>query len=141
MTANQEAGYKYVDYNGEQQIGVSYVQGTTINGRRCSVEKAFLRPVRERPNLTILTEARATQILIDPETREAFGVKFMRKGRSYTALAKKEVILSAGTFHSPQLLMVSGKFKSFKIGSRVENTRTVETFPPSQQFFYNFLSI
>ncbi|XP_045465790.1 glucose dehydrogenase [FAD, quinone]-like [Harmonia axyridis] len=108
VKACQEAGYKYVDYNGKQQLGVSYVQGTIINGRRCSVEKAFLRPVKKRPNLTILTEARATQILINPKTKEAYGVKYIRKGRTYTAFAEKEVISSAGAFHSPQLLMLSG---------------------------------
>ncbi|XP_044763972.1 glucose dehydrogenase [FAD, quinone]-like [Coccinella septempunctata] len=108
VKASQEAGYKYVDYNGKQQLGVSYVQGTITNGRRCSVEKAFLRPAKDRPNLTILTGARATKILIDPVTREAYGVEYIRRGRTYTAMAEKEVISSAGTFHSPQLLMLSG---------------------------------
>lgn len=113
MRASQEAGYKYVDYNGQQQLGVSYVQGTIRDGRRCSVEKAFLRPVKNRPNLTILTRARATKILINPETREAYGVEYIRNGKTYTALASKEVISSAGTFHSPQLLMLSGKDQKY----------------------------
>ncbi|KAL3271333.1 hypothetical protein HHI36_021821 [Cryptolaemus montrouzieri] len=108
VRACQEAGYKYVDYNGKQQLGVSYVQGTIRQGRRCSVEKAFLRPAKDRPNLTILTGALATKILIDPKSNEAHGVEFIKNGRYYTARATKEVISSAGAFKSPQLLILSG---------------------------------
>ncbi|KAK9871993.1 hypothetical protein WA026_015238 [Henosepilachna vigintioctopunctata] len=108
VRACQEAGYKYVDYNGRQQLGVSYVQGTINNGRRCSVEKAFLRTAKDRPNLTILTEAWVTKILIDDENKQAYGVQYVKNGQYYTVRAKNEVILSAGTFNSPQLLMLSG---------------------------------
>lgn len=108
VDALQELGYKYVDYNGKDQMGVSYAHGTLINGKRCSAEAAFLRPIRHRRNLRILTKARATKVLIDPSTKKAYGVEYLRNRKYHKALVKKEVILSAGAFNSPQLLMLSG---------------------------------
>lgn len=52
--------------------------------------------------------SRVTKILIDPQTKKTIGVEFVKKGRNRTVYAKKEVILSAGTINSPQLLMLSG---------------------------------
>ena len=75
---------------------------------RCSTAKAFLRPVRDRPNLHISLNSQVLKILIDNKSKAAFGVR-LRKGEAvYTVLAKKEVILSAGTLNSAQLLMLSG---------------------------------
>lgn len=108
VQAAQEAGFKYRDYNGRYQKGVAYVQGTLRNGRRCSSEKAYLQPVKTRGNLKVLTNARVTKILIDPNSKAAHGVEFSRFRRKYLALASKEVILSAGPLNSPQLLMLSG---------------------------------
>ncbi|CAH0548915.1 unnamed protein product [Brassicogethes aeneus] len=104
----QEVGHKYVDYNGADQLGVSYVQADQRDGYRCSTEKAFLRPARERPNLKILAQARAIKILINPKTNSAFGITYVKNRQYFNAYAKKEVILSAGAFNSPQLLMLSG---------------------------------
>ncbi|XP_074035097.1 glucose dehydrogenase [FAD, quinone] isoform X2 [Leptinotarsa decemlineata] len=108
IKAAQEAGHPYVDYNGKNQLGVSYVQSTTRKGRRCSAEKAFLRPVRKRPNLKIQTRSRVSKILVNPETKTAYGVEYIKNGKVYSALANKEVILSAGSLNSPQVLMLSG---------------------------------
>ncbi|XP_050302390.1 glucose dehydrogenase [FAD, quinone]-like [Anthonomus grandis grandis] len=108
VQAAQEAGYPYVDYNGRDQMGVSFVQGNIRNGLRCSVEKAYLRPIRDRKNLKILINSRVTKILIDPKTKRAYGVIFIRNKKYYKITATKEVILSAGAFNSPQLLMLSG---------------------------------
>lgn len=108
VTAAQELGYKYRDYNGQDQLGVSYAHGTLRNGKRCSAEKAFLRPIRRRANLRILTKARVTKVLIDPKTKQAYGVEYSRNRLYHKALVRKEVILSAGAFNSPQLLMLSG---------------------------------
>lgn len=97
----QEAGYKLVDYNGRSQIGVSYVQSTVKNGRRWSAEKAFLRPIRKRRNVKILTGSRVTKIIIDPDTKIANGVEYYRNRKKYMVKAKMEVIISAGAFNSP----------------------------------------
>lgn len=75
---------------------------------RCSTAKAFLRPVRLRRNLHIALGAHVTRILIDPMTMRAYGVEFERSGRRQKVRASKEVILSAGSINSPQLLMLSG---------------------------------
>ncbi|KAJ8958496.1 hypothetical protein NQ318_002290, partial [Aromia moschata] len=108
VKAAQQAGYRYVDYNGKTQTGVSYVQTTSKNGFRCSAEKAFLRPIRHRRNLKILTEARVVKILIDPENKIAHGVEYVTGRKCKRAIASKEVILCAGALNTPQLLMLSG---------------------------------
>ncbi|XP_017015932.2 glucose dehydrogenase [FAD, quinone] [Drosophila takahashii] len=109
LRAAQEAGHPRTDYNGESQLGVSYVQATTQKGRRHSAFRAYIEPIRSRRrNLHILTLARVTRILIDAATKSAYGVEFIHQGRSFKVRARKEVILSAGAFNSPQLLMLSG---------------------------------
>ncbi|KAJ8958473.1 hypothetical protein NQ318_002265 [Aromia moschata] len=82
--------------------------GTIRRGARCSTGKAFLRPIRLRTNLDIAMNARVTRILIDPTTKVAYGVEFARNGKLYRIRATKEVILSAGSVNSPQILMLSG---------------------------------
>lgn len=104
----QEAGYDLVDYNGKSQIGVSYIQSTTKHGRRWSAEKAYLRPIRKRRNVKILTRSRVTKILIDPDTKTASGVEYSKNRKKYIAKARKDTIISAGALNSPQLLMLSG---------------------------------
>lgn len=109
MQAQKYLGIKKVDYNGEEQLGTSYVQANTLNGRRRSAASAFIDPVLgNRPNLHILTEARVTKVLIDPDTKEAYGVEYVRFRKRNNVFAAKEVILSAGAFSSPQILMLSG---------------------------------
>nr|XP_023027999.1 glucose dehydrogenase [FAD, quinone]-like [Leptinotarsa decemlineata] len=108
IKAAQEAGHPYVDYNGKHQLGVSYIQSSTRDGRRCSAEKSFLRPVRKRPNLKIQTRSRVSRVLLDPESKTAYGVEYIKNGKTHFAFASKEVILSAGSLNSPQILMLSG---------------------------------
>lgn len=103
-----ELGHDIIDYHGKTQFGFGYVQATIRNGRRCSTAKAFLHDVKRRPNLHILTNTKATKIIIDPDSLEAIGVEFFRNGKNLKAYARREVIISAGTYHSPQLLMLSG---------------------------------
>ncbi|XP_075157539.1 glucose dehydrogenase [FAD, quinone]-like [Haematobia irritans] len=105
----QEAGHPETDYNGASQIGVSYVQASTQNGRRHSSYRAYLQPImNRRKNLDVFTYSQVTKVLIDPATKIAYGVEFMYRKQLYTFKARKEVILSAGAFMSPQLLMLSG---------------------------------
>ncbi|XP_067015675.2 glucose dehydrogenase [FAD, quinone]-like [Anabrus simplex] len=108
LEAGKELGYPIVDYNGESQTGFSRLQLTERNGSRCSSAKAFLRPIRNRKNLHISMKTHVTKILIDPQSKRAYGVEFSKNKRRYTARARKEVILSAGTLNSPQILMLSG---------------------------------
>ncbi len=85
-----------------------YAQGTVRSGHRCSSSKAFLRPIRSRPNLSISMNSRVLKILIDEKTRTAIGVRYEKNGRIYHVFAEKEVIVSAGGTMSPVLLMLSG---------------------------------
>ncbi len=94
------------DFNGARQEGAGLYQVTQRNGRRCSAAVAFLRPVESRPNLTIITGARAEKILFSGD--RATGVRISRRFGSADIEASREVILTAGVFGSPQLLMLSG---------------------------------
>lgn len=101
-------GYDIVDVNGAQQTGFALYQYTMRRATRCSTSKAFIRPIRLRPNFHLSLFSHATRVLIDPMTKRAFGVEFMRNGKKEVVYARKEVILSAGAINSPQLLMLSG---------------------------------
>ncbi len=100
------------DFNGPEQEGVGYYQVTQFhdakrNGERCSAAAAYIHPVLEkRSNLTVITGAQATGIALDG--KRATGVHYRKSGKSQTAHAGREVILSGGAFNSPQLLMLSG---------------------------------
>lgn len=107
ISSAQQAGFPLNnDFNGENQEGVGYYQVTQINGQRCSAAKAFLTPNLHRSNLTVITGAQVQNILI--KDKIATGVCYRIKGHNHNIFAKKEVLLSAGTFNSPQLLMLSG---------------------------------
>lgn len=95
------------DYNGKKQEGAGRFQFTIKDVKRHSAADAFLKPIIYRKNLTVITNATAKQILI--ENDKAVGVEYY-SGKTTTekAFANKEVILSAGAFASPQLLMLSG---------------------------------
>ncbi|MDZ7870818.1 MAG: GMC family oxidoreductase N-terminal domain-containing protein [Rheinheimera sp.] len=94
------------DYNGAVQEGAFEYQVTHKNGERCSAAKAFLTPNLSRPNLHIITAAVAAKVLLDG--RQATGVAYYQHGTLQTVLARREVIISAGAFGSPQLLQLSG---------------------------------
>lgn len=95
------------DVNGASQEGAGLFQFTIKDQKRHSTATAFLKPALNRPNLTVITWAQTQRILIEKD--KAVGVEFLQKGKSLqTAKASKEVILSAGAFNSPQLLLLSG---------------------------------
>ncbi|GBN92093.1 Glucose dehydrogenase [FAD, quinone] [Araneus ventricosus] len=100
-------GYSVNDINGVRQTGATIPQGTIRRGSRCSTAKAFLSSAGKRPNLDIVINAFVTKILIDSD-RRARGVLYDKDGHSFEALARREVIVSAGSVNSPQLLMLSG---------------------------------
>ncbi|MBN9253326.1 MULTISPECIES: choline dehydrogenase [unclassified Mesorhizobium] len=104
--AAAEAGLaRNEDFNGASQDGFGYYQMNIHNGRRWSAARGYLAPARKRANLRILTGARAERIVV--EGGAARGVLFSHGGQRRYAAAG-EVVLSAGTIASPQLLMVSG---------------------------------
>jgi choline dehydrogenase-like flavoprotein len=94
------------DFNGAEQEGVGLFQVTQRNGRRCSTALAFLRPAESRANLTIFTRAQAERVLL--EDGRATAVVVNLRGRRERIEASREIVLAAGTFGSPQLLLLSG---------------------------------
>lgn len=107
IEAAGQAGYPFnPDYNAEDQYGISRMQATIRNGRRCSTSVAYLRPAMSRSNLTVEINALASRITF--EGSRATGVEYRQGGEVKTALAAKEVLLCGGTINSPQLLMLSG---------------------------------
>ncbi|XP_039314743.1 glucose dehydrogenase [FAD, quinone] [Solenopsis invicta] len=108
LKAGKELGYPVLDYNGENMIGFSYLQTTTVNGTRMSSNRAYLHPARNRPNLHVTRESMVRKILIDQRTNRVIGVEFIKNRQIIQVFANKEVILSAGAIGSPQLLMMSG---------------------------------
>ncbi|XP_049887188.1 glucose dehydrogenase [FAD, quinone]-like [Pectinophora gossypiella] len=106
--AGEELGYEWRDPNGEEVIGFSKPQATMRNGRRCSTSKAFLEPIRFRTNLKVTKHSTVTKVLIDAETKTAYGVELLKNNKRIQVRAKREVVLSAGTIGSAQILMLSG---------------------------------
>ena len=95
------------DYNGETQTGAGSFQFTIKEGKRHSAAAAFLKPILNRKNLTVLTNTHTQKILLKND--KAIGVAISKNSKSTeTIYANKEVIISAGSFASPQLLMLSG---------------------------------
>jgi choline dehydrogenase len=108
LAAAEAAGIpRIADYNGPEQDGAALAQVTQSNGRRWSANDAYLRPVRGRANLSIVTGAAAERVQLASE--RATGVVYRdRLGRRRVAHATREVILAAGALGTPQLLMLSG---------------------------------
>ncbi len=94
------------DFNGPEQEGTGFYQFTATNKRRWSTAKAYLGPAKGRGNLHIETNAHARRVLI--EDGKAVGIEFQTPAGVRTARARREVIVSGGSFGSPQLLQLSG---------------------------------
>lgn len=94
------------DFNGASQEGVGVYQNTTYKGQRAGVRRCYIEPARNRDNLTIKTGAQVNRILF--EGKRAVGVEYTQDGKRHQLRVRKEVILSAGSFHSPHLLLLSG---------------------------------
>ena len=108
LAAAEQTGIPYIDdYNGPEQDGASLCQVTQRRGKRWSTNDAYLRPVRDRENLSVVTGATVARVRI--EGARATGVVYRdRFGRERVAEAGREVILCAGAFGSPQILLLSG---------------------------------
>ena len=107
LAAMQAMGFqRNDDLNGANSEGYGARQGTILNGRRVSTATAYLRPASGRSNLTILTDTRASSIVI--ESGRAVGIDLLRAGSTQRLGARREVIVTCGAILSPQLLMLSG---------------------------------
>ena len=107
LEAANAAGIQYRDDpNGAEQDGISRMESTVHKGRRVSSARAYLYPAEGRANLTVETGALVRRIVV--RGGRAIGVQYTRRGQLLTVIANEEVVLSAGAYGSPQVLMLSG---------------------------------
>jgi len=107
INAGREAGYPETkDYNGFQQEGFGPMHMTVKDGVRSSAAREYLRPVMSRSNLDVMSKTMTSRILM--EEKKAIGIEIQNGSSIDRLLAKRDVILSAGSVGSPQLLQVSG---------------------------------
>jgi choline dehydrogenase len=110
--AAQQAGIPATnDFNGGSNEGVGYFEVNQKDGWRWNASKAFLRPAANRPNLTIWTETRVQRLLLARQADGSLrctGAELLRGGQSVGVSATREVVLSAGSVNSPQILQLSG---------------------------------
>ena len=107
IAAAQEVGIRHnSDYNGASQDGIAMSQASIAGGRRMSTAHCYLDPIRRRPNLRVVTHALTEQVLL--EGRRCVGVRYTVDGVSHIARSNRDVIVSAGSVNSPQLLELSG---------------------------------
>lgn len=118
------------DFNGPQQEGAGWFQVTQFrggdhHGERCSAAAAYLHPVMSRPNLTVITKAHIARIVV--EDGRAIAARYMKGGKTIEVKAKQEVILAAGAFGSPQILLLSGIGRADEL--RAHGLETVHELP------------
>ena len=107
IDAGVQAGYpETADYNGYQQEGFGPMHMTVDRGRRASTHHAYIKPVRARKNLRVITGTLVSRLLLDGD--RAIGVEYEKDGNVFTLYARAEVILSAGSIGSPTILQRSG---------------------------------
>lgn len=107
IKAGEQANYPVTqDYNGEQQEGFGPMHMTVKNGYRCSTSRAYLDPVKKRKNLTIITKALVSKVLL--QEQRATGIEYQKGSKTHIVNCNKEVILSAGSIGSPHILQLSG---------------------------------
>jgi choline dehydrogenase-like flavoprotein len=94
------------DFNGAVQDGIGFYDVTQRNVRRESAATAYLKPIRKRPNLTVVTNATASRVLVSGG--RTTGVAYLHDDRAHVANADGEVVLSGGAVNSPKLLLLSG---------------------------------
>ena len=107
LEAAAEAGYEINnDMNGYKQEGFGLMDTTIFDGKRQSTSVTYLHPIKQRQNLTLITNIQVSKIII--ENSSAIGVEIKNKNELEKIFAEKEVLLSAGAINSPQILMLSG---------------------------------
>lgn len=107
VAACREMGMPAIaDYNGQLSEGVCRIQMNTRRGMRSSVVDGYIRPAKGRANLTVRLDSPVDRVTVDGN--RATGIAFRVDGQQHTTVARREVIVSAGTYHSPHLLELSG---------------------------------
>jgi choline dehydrogenase-like flavoprotein len=107
LKAAEQQGYqRTTDFNGAEQEGIGLFDVNVHKGKRCSSATAFLNPVRNRPNLDIVTNTLVEKILF--EGAEAVGVQVKQNGERHSIKCRNEVVLAAGAINTPQILLLSG---------------------------------
>ncbi len=107
VQACQQYGMSYnPDFNGPEQAGTSIYQTTIRHARRCSAAVAYLKPIKDRQNLTIRTDCQVSRIAI--EKGRATGVRYWSNGAEAAITAEREVLVASGAIGSPKLMMLSG---------------------------------
>lgn len=120
----------FAEQNAPPFDGVSYQQFGIRNGRRESSYTAFIKPVRGRRNLDVVTDCRVLRLVVSG--RSVTGVEFLRDGQRQQIETMREVILSAGAIGSPHLLNLSGiGFQSRPIAGAWHQVGTCKTGPDS----------
>nr|CAD7585941.1 unnamed protein product [Timema genevievae] len=118
IDACKEAGYKHsIDHNADDDERSQLYHTTSKDGQRWNTAKAFLGPAKDRKNLHVTKFAQVTKILIDPITNRVYGVQFKKGENLSDVKVTKEVILSAGSINSPQILMLSGIGPKLHLGA------------------------
>ncbi|KAK7605245.1 hypothetical protein V9T40_007103 [Parthenolecanium corni] len=108
LHAMQEMGYPYIhDMSAEMRSGITNCWTTTDNGIRDNVARAYLVPIKNRPNLVVMKETYVTKLLIN-DAKQVNGVEVNKNGIYKQITSTKEVVLSAGAVNTPQLMMLSG---------------------------------
>ncbi|MGW2035827.1 GMC family oxidoreductase [Streptomyces sp. NPDC001811] len=107
LEAFRERGFAVQDdLNAPEAVGAGLLELTIVDGARQSAADAYLRPVWDRPNLTVLTDAQVGGLVFSGA--RCTGVRYLREGSAHTASATREVVLAAGAVGTPHLLMLSG---------------------------------
>lgn len=126
MEACREAGYDFTeDVNGYRQEGYGLFPMNAAEGYRWSTARAYLQPAKQRPNLTVLTGAMADRIIFEGRHAVALDCRF--HGRRHRLRARREIILCAGAFNSPKLLLLSGVGPADQL--REQNIAVVQDLP------------
>ena len=143
IQAGQQAGFETTDdYNGSKQEGFGLMEQTIYNGRRWSAANAYLRPAMKRQNVS-LVRCFARKIVI--ENGRAVGVEIERNGKIEVVKANREVVVSASSFNSPKLLMLSGigpaqHLKDMGIAVKVDRPGVGANLQDHMEFYFQQVS-
>ncbi|KAL4709919.1 hypothetical protein ACJJTC_003882 [Scirpophaga incertulas] len=140
LESYNEIGIKNVkDLNAANVMGSGILRASATDGRRISTDYAYLKPARSRTNLKVITDTLVTKIIIDDTTKTAKGVIAEKNGRVLSFFANVEVIISAGTINTPQILMLSGIGP--KAHLEAKNVKCIVDSPAVGQYLRDHLKV